>query len=126
MNVKTLFLLFSGLLLTVGSVVNAEEFLSQDEVKNLVMGKTIHATHLKRDFDFIVYFDKDGKTAFRKQDNETTKTTYSIKDNKHCIFWNGEDRCANILKNEDGSYTRVTPNGRKVVKWLKFNEGNKL
>jgi len=102
---------------------SADEFLDADAVKALVTGKTIHAMHLKKDFEFKVYFDPDGKTAYRSQHGETTKTTYEFRDNKHCIFWKEKNRCANILDNGDGTYTRVNKKGKKKVKWTKFEDG---
>ena len=106
--------------------VFAENYLSNEQIKELVSGNTMYAQHLKRDFEFKVYFDADGITALRQEDYDVVKTTYKIKDDKHCIFWNGEDRCAKILDNGDGSYTRVAPNGRHVVLWKKSVKGKDL
>ncbi len=112
-----------AIILGFSTQANADEFLDASAVKALVTGKTIHAMHLKKDFEFKVYFDPDGETAYRSQGGETTKTTYKFDDNKHCIYWKGKNRCANILDNGDGTYTRVNKKGKKKVKWTKFEDG---
>ena len=102
---------------------SAEDFMDADAIKALVTGKTIHALHLKKDFEFKVFFDPDGETAYRSQGGEVTETTYKFVGNKHCIYWKEKDRCANILDNGDGTYTRVNKKGKKIVKWTKFEDG---
>ena len=104
----------------------AQEFLTTDQIEALVVGKTVHAKHLKKGFEFVIYFDPDGKTAVRKQAGETTKTTYKIEADKHCIFWKGKDRCAGIFDNGDATYDRVNPNGVHIVKWTKIVPGEEL
>ena len=116
-------LLFSAVLSTQAT---AEDFMSEEAVKALVVGNTIHATHLKKDFEFKVYFSDDGKTAIREQGGDSAETTYEFKGDKHCIFWKEKNRCANILDNGDGTYTRVNKKGKKIVKWTKIIKGKHL
>jgi len=101
----------------------ADDFMGADAVKALVVGSTIQAQHLKKDFEFSVHFHTDGKTATRERDGDSVDTTYKFKGDKHCIYWNGKDRCANILDNGDGTYTRVNKKGKHVVKWTKVTPG---
>ena len=112
--------------LVVTSTFAADTMLNAEQIKTLVTGKTITAKHNLKGFQFTVFFDKDSKTAFRKQKGSTTKTTYSMKGNKHCILWNGKDRCANIRDNKDGTYSRVNPKGKAVVTWSKITDGKNL
>ena len=114
------------MLLFASGQVLAEKYLTADEVKSLVVGNTMHAEHLKKDFEFSIHFDADGNTAFRKQFDETIQTSYKLQGDKHCIFWKGADRCANILDNGDGTYTRVNKNGNHMVKWTKVVKGKDL
>ena len=104
----------------------AEDYMGEEAVKALVVGNTIHAEHLKKDFEFKVYFDADGKTAIREQGGDSAETTYEFKGNKHCIFWKEKNRCANILDNGDGTYFRVNKNAKKIIKWNKIVKGNDL
>ncbi|HDH08724.1 MAG TPA: hypothetical protein ENG96_04515 [Gammaproteobacteria bacterium] len=114
------FILFGSTQVFAGEELNAEK------VKQLVVGHTMSAVHLNKDFEFKVYFDVDGKTAYRDQDGDTTKTTYKFEGNKHCIYWRGDDRCANIIKNDDGTYDRVNEDGDHVVQWSKIVKGKQL
>ena len=119
-------LLFSSAFL-ISSQAHAENYLDNNKIKELVTGKTIYSKHLKKDFDFSAYFDADGKTAIRKKRNgDIVKTSYSIEGNKHCMQWKGKNRCARIIDNGDGTYTRVNKKGKKIIKWLKFEAGNKV
>lgn len=105
----------------------AGKTLSKDEINALVTGKTIESKHLVRDFSFKVYFDTDGETAYRALPNGNIKqTSYSINGNKHCLFWKGKNRCATIEDNGDGTYYRLTPDGRKIIKWLSVTDGKNL
>lgn len=119
------FLLF-GFLFFVSVQLHAGEELNAEDVKSLVVGNTISATHLLKDFDFKVFFDADGKTAIRSQGGDTTKTKYSFEGNKHCLKWKGKNRCANIVKNDDGTYSRVNKKGKSVVQWNEIVKGNQL
>lgn len=123
---KKLKFLFSFFILFGSMQVFAGEKLSAEKVRSLVIGNTISAVHLYKDFEFKVYFDADGKTAYREQDGDTTKTTYKFEGSKHCIYWRGDDRCANIIMNDDGSYDRVNGSGDRVVKWKKVVRGKQL
>ena len=125
MKHKLLSLLLIGCLPLFATAAHADSMLNADQVKKLVTGKTMHATHIKG-FKFKVYFDTDNKTAFRAQKGSTTKTTYTMKGNKHCIFWKGEDRCAGIRDNKDGTYSRINPRGKAVVTWTKATDGKNL
>lgn len=122
--------LISGILFAaafaLSTQVQAGDMVPGDKLSSLVMGKTIRAKHLKKGFEFSIYFDKDGKTAFRKQGSDITQTTYRIDGNQHCIFWKGKDRCAQLLDNGDGTYSRVNKKGKQVVKWMKLEDGKKL
>ena len=124
-NTKSVYTFALFFLLSTTAVM-AADFLKADKIKSLVSGKTIHAKHLKKGFTFTVFFDTDGKTAFRKQAGKTTKTTYKIVGDTHCIFWKGSDRCANIIDNGNGTYSRVNVGGKKIVDWTKIENGKNL
>lgn len=102
------------LALFVGTSLRAEDYLDATAIKTLITGKTIYATHLKKDFKFKVYFDKDGKSAIRQQKGKNTETTYRFEGSKHCIHWKGKDRCANIVDNGDGTYSRVNNKSKRI------------
>ncbi|MDH5445091.1 MAG: hypothetical protein OEY52_06000 [Gammaproteobacteria bacterium] len=121
----TIFIMLSGI--TMFTQAHAGDFVTGDKLASLVINKTVRAKHLKKDFEFSIYFDKDGKTAFRKKRNgEIVKTTYRFDGNKHCLFWKGKDRCASIKDNGDGTYSRINDSGNEVVKWTKLEVGKNL
>lgn len=123
---KTIVSIIIGISVLFSGSAIAENFVPADKLSGLIINKTVHAKHLKKGFEFSVYFDKDGKTAFRKQGSDVTQTTYKIDGDKHCIFWKGKDRCAQILDNGDGTYTRVNKKGKQIVKWTRLEDGKKL
>lgn len=125
-NYKIISSVVSLLCLLLFGQAHADDYVSGDKLSSLVIGKTIRAKHLKKDFEFTVYFDTDGKTAYRKQGGDITQTTYKFDGNKHCIHWKGKDRCAQILDNGDGTYTRVNKKGKQIVKWTKIESGKNL
>lgn len=118
-------LLFLSTILLFAAPVFAEEYMTTEKIKSVVFGKTFYAKHLIKDFKFKVFFDVDGVTAYRTKEAEVIKTTYKFDGNKHCIFWRGNDRCANILDNGNGTYTRVK-NGKHMVDWYKVVQGKDL
>ena len=126
MKLNTLKYLLPLIILFGAKQVIAGEALSVDKVKSLIIGNTVYASHLKKDFEFKVYFDVDGVTAYRNQDGDTVKTTYKFEGNRHCLYWKDKDRCANILDNGDGTYNRLNPNGKSFVKWNKVVKGKEL
>ena len=114
------------MLFVVSFAALAGDFLTGEQIEDLVKGKTVHAQHLLKGFKFTVYFDSDGETAVRKENGVATETTYRVTGDKHCIFWNGKDRCASLRDNGDGTYTRVNARGKDVVVWKSFDHGKNL
>lgn len=104
----------------------AGEALSADQIKALISGKTVYAKHLKKGFDFKVYFDADGKTAIRDDGGNPVETTYSFDGDKHCLEWKGKNRCAQIVDNGDGTYSRLNKSGKAFIIWNRFVDGKDL
>lgn len=100
--------------------------LNADKLKELIIGHTAFSVHLEKGFEFQVYFDADGKTAYRTHRGDIVQTTYSFNGNQHCIYWKDKNRCASLLDNADGTFTRVTPNGKHAIKWTKVVPGKQL
>ncbi len=116
--------IFLVLTITISNVL-AGQFLTGEKLKSTIIGKTFYAKHLKKGFEFKVYFDVDGQTAYRTTNSGVSKTTYKFDGETHCIYWKGVDRCAKILDNGDGSYIRVS-NGVHMVSWFKVVQGKDL
>ena len=126
MNKRLLSIALVAGLPLVATAANAESILNANQVKKLVTGKTIQAKHNLEGFKFSVYFDKDNKTAFRKQKGSTTKINYMFKGDKHCTQWKDQIRCANIRANKDGTWSRINSSGKTVITWSSISDGKKL
>lgn len=103
----------------------AGDRLSSAEIKELITDKTVSATHLKKNFDFRIYFSGDG-TAVRLKDGSVKESPYEITtDNEHCVtsVIRNKRKCAYIEANGDGTYDRVLSNGKHVIRWSEFEAG---
>ena len=112
--------------LMAASSVFAGEKLDDAKIKALITGKTVHGENTKRNTKFMIYFDKDGKTAIRKGPKKTRTAQYSIKNNMQCFQRKKKERCASIQDNGDGTYSRINNKGKSIVKWTKVEDGKKF
>lgn len=126
MKIKTLisvctFLLFCSF------QANAADALSNNAVKTLITGKTIKAEHLKKGFNFSVYFAKDGSVIREWQGDMQVGTSF-FKGNLHCINVGNGDKCATIVPNGDGTYKRLKggDEDKHFINWLSFTDGKHL
>lgn len=108
--------------------VHAGGTLSADEIKTLIIGKTIHAKHLKKGFNFSAYFAKDGSMIRKWKNGKLQDGKYFFKGDLHCINMGGNDKCGAMEDNGDGTYKRLK-NGNKdkhFITWTKIVEGKDL
>lgn len=112
-----------ALLFTLASFqTSAAETLSGDQIKALIVGKTVQVEHLMKDTEFQMYFAPDG-TAIRKGGNGIKTGTYRIENNMHCIDMGKGENCGTVVANGDGTYKRLKNGKKHVINWLKFSEG---
>jgi hypothetical protein len=116
------------LVLGMASSALAGKALSADELKALIVGKTVSAHHNIKDKDFKVYFDADGTMVQILANGKKREGSYEISSSgEHCVDIGGTDNCAMIEDNGDGTYTRVLSNNdKRVIDWTAFTDGNKL
>jgi hypothetical protein len=106
----------------------AGKVLSPDEIKALITGNTVHAEHLKKGFNFSVYFNEDGSVIRKWKNDKLQDGKWFFKDNLHCINVGGGDKCASIEDNGDGSYKRLK-NGKSnkhFITWKSIANGKDL
>ena len=103
----------------------AGDALSEDAVKALTSGKTVHAKHEKKDFTFSVYFAPDGKAIRKWKNDNIQEGKWFFEDGLHCINVGGGDKCASIEDNGDGSYKRLKNgnSGKHFITWKKVVDG---
>jgi Zn/Cd-binding protein ZinT len=116
-------------LIFMASPVFAGDFMSADEVKALISGKTTYGKGLKKDFTVVTYFAADG-TMDGTKDGNRRKGKWSVKGNgKQCVeFDDGKNNCRYIKDNGDGTYSKVKVKGSgkeiPTVLWESIKDGN--
>lgn len=125
-------LLFITIVLSAG-ICQAEEFLTADQIKQLVSGKTVTAKHLKRDVDLVTFFSSDGQVFGLANGNKRKGKWWTDEKNQQCIKWDHKEKtfCRGIKAMGDGTYQKIKFKKKRkkkipVVQWLKFEEGNKI
>jgi len=109
-------------------IVSAGGYMSADEVKALVTGKTTIGHHAFKDSDGAGYFDASGKTYGKNRGLGTWRVK---SDGAHCIKNDGskKERCRYIKKDGD-VYKRYVVKGdvmkshKHVWTWTKIEDGN--
>jgi len=101
---------------------SAEQALTAAEIRALISNKTIDAVHLRKDFTFKVYFDAKGN-GIQYVNEIPNPGHYKFEGNMHCIDFPGTFKCSKVVKNDDGTYTRILNGTKPVIKWIKFTEG---
>lgn len=94
----------------------ASNTLSGDEVKKLIVGNTAHGK-APNGKSMKNYFDPSGALV-RSVNGKIVEGSYSISgDGTQCIKVGGADNCGKITNNGDGTYNRVSAEGKVLLKW---------
>ena len=103
----------------------AGEFLTGDEVKELVSGNTVRFEVAGKG-KFKAYLDSNGKVT-RIHDGQIAEGTWRInKDGALCVHYTGKaDHCGKVKKNSDGTHTRVD-DAKITNHWTKVSKGKEL
>jgi hypothetical protein len=114
-----------GIALTAASAFCAEpEFLAADELRALILGKTIEALD-SEGFTYRVYFDASGQRLAKQGDREQVLPWRIRPDGSHCVATGTGEDCARVARNGNGTYTRYRE-GTAVTHWLKLLPGKAL
>jgi len=108
------------------ATTNPEEpgYLSADQVHKLIVGKTIQAIS-QEGTNFRVYFDPDGQRLALESDGEYALPWRILPDGTQCVTTGTGDDCAHVLRNFDGTYSRMR-DGQAVTRWLKISPSKDL
>lgn len=117
---KTIAFVFAGFVLF-STGAYAAETLDADAVKKLISGNTAHGLTPNGKTPKI-YFSSDGK-AFRKGDDGTFEGAWRVNDDGTQCTAGIPGGCAKIVRNHDGTYDRVTTEGKALLKWTSIVNG---
>lgn len=117
---KKITVVLAGLVLLSG-LAHAGETLDADAVKKLITGNTAHGL-APNGATPKNYFSPDGK-LIRFVNGDVTEGGWQVNDDGTQCVKGMPGGCAKIVKNENGSYDRVLPNGSVPLKWTKFVSG---
>ncbi len=106
----------------------AGETLTPDQIKALIVGNTVHAKHLKKGFNFSVYFAEDGSVIRKWKKGRLQDGTFFFKNGLHCINVGKGDKCASLVDNSDGTYKRLKKGkaNKHFITWVRIVEGKDL
>jgi len=100
--------------------------MSADEVKKLIVGNTAYGTLSVSGKPIKNYFGPNG-TLVRSVGGKVKKGSYSINDDgTQCVNVGKADNCAKIVNNGDGTYHRVSSEGKVLLKWDKVASGKDI
>lgn len=127
-------LLFSIIsLFLIHTTAVAGDFMSADEVKSALSGKTCNGEHLIKDLSFKVFFSSDGNVRQVKGNGSERNAEWSVRDNgKRCLEWEGSgvQKCFPVKDNGNNTYTltKVKGNGnlKEIVLWSNCADGDTI
>ena len=106
------------------------DILEGAQVRQLFAGKTVTGRHLLRGYTFRSYYEPGG--TFRSYQDGATEPRHAewwIQGELICVKWQDtkEQFCRSIVREPDGSYTKVGLRGgerRDIVDFHSFQPGN--
>lgn len=101
--------------------VLASETLNAEAVKKLITGNTVHGQAPNGNMQKN-YFSPDGKT-YRQVGAKILEGTWSVNDDGTQCVDGMPGGCAKIVRNDDGTYDRVTIEGGVRLKWTSVVNG---
>ncbi|MDP1682944.1 MAG: hypothetical protein Q8L39_14380 [Burkholderiales bacterium] len=108
-------------LLLFSTWVHAGETLNADAVKKLITGNTIDGLAPNGNTQQN-YFAPDGKTI-RKFGDKLIEGTWSVKDDGTQCVTGMPGGCATIVSNGDGTYDRISADGKVLLRWVSVANG---
>lgn len=111
---------FAGFILF-SSGAYAGETLNADAVRKLLTGNTVQGVTPNGKKPKI-FFSADGKAIRKGEDGEFEGTWKVQDDGMQCVV-GLPGGCALIVRNDDGTYDRVTTEGKVLLKWTAVVNG---
>jgi len=101
--------------------------MSDSEIGEHLIGKTVTFYHNKKDHTLVRYFDPDGTLLQMHEDKGLMKGSWQIEDGKLCIALQGTPvKCRNFIKKK-GVYGTANKKGKKLVNEIEASvDGNQI
>ena len=119
-EMKKIAFAFAGLVL-LSTWAHAAVTLDAAAVRKLVTGNTANGV-APNGATMKNYFAPDGKLV-RQMGDKITEGSWTVNDDGSQCVAGVPGGCATIVKNDDGSYDRVLPDGKVPLKWTSFANG---
>ena len=115
-------------LFLVSGMVSGAEYMTAEEVKELVSGKTFDGLNVRKDVRFHAYADPDGTHTVKLSNGKTQKRTWSVNDEgQHCVAKKSKDPyCTHVKDMGNGQYHKINNDGKHTHTLTNFREGNDL
>ncbi len=101
---------------------SSDQTLTGDQIKALISGKTLYVSNPKKGDSWKMYHGADGKSV----DTRGGEGGWSISDKgEHCndLAKAPGFKCAKVVDKGDGTYERVSDDGKLKVVWTKIVDG---
>ena len=105
--------------------------VSQQELETLFSGNTAFGKHLGKNLTLRDYYAKDGGFVSWRGKNSILRGKWWIAKNRSAIcirYKHKPDKpyCRGIIKNNDGSYSRIrASDGKPLIRYSRFEKGDK-
>ena len=108
------------------SVSSADQaYLGEKELRDLIVGNTVHGQGLQRGIQFQAFYDPNGTWRLEQSGTSLSGTWWIRSDGVVCVVSMAGESCSAIRKNDDGTYDLVS-DGKPRAKWFKVTAGNSL
>jgi len=112
-------------LLFASGVACAADNLSAQQVKSLMVDKTIVGFNEVKSVDYTVYFNPDGKIVLATAKGKRTGSWRIADDGHFCsLFPTEQEVCTFIIPHSEGTYRRIKDDGTPTHSLKKFTPGN--
>ncbi len=112
-------------LLFASGVVGAADKLSAEQVKSLMVDKTIVGFNEVKSVDYTVYFNPDGKIVLTTAKGKRTGSWRIADDGHFCsLFPTEQEVCTFVTLQSEGTYQRIKDDGTLTHTLKQFTPGN--
>jgi hypothetical protein len=118
---KKVILTLTGFML-LSTWAHAAETLDADAVRKLISGNTVHGLTADGRTPKI-HFAADGTAIRKEEDGDTREGKWQVKDDGTQCVIGLPGGCAKVVRNDDGTHSRVLPDGNVPLKWTMIVNG---